>query len=96
MIGVLFDIFAWLANTAWSVLGAVLSFVWRLLSAGADLLFRMIRSAASVLFGPMRLWDGAWDLGGVFVSVLSTLLIACAVLALVAVGENLYRRWRGR
>ena len=105
MITGIFQLFGWVLNTCWTLLTAMLSLGWRMLTALLDFACRGVAALGSFLLGPLSggsdsLWDSwqnawpAWDLGGVFLTVLAVLLIACGVFALVAVGENLYRRYR--
>lgn len=105
MIGGIFDLLTWMLDAAWTLLSAALGFGWRALTALLDFSWRGITALGGFLLSPFTrgidtLWDSwqnawpAWDLGGMFLTVLAALLIACGIFALVAVGENLYRRYK--
>ena len=93
MITGIFQLFGWVLNTCWTLLTAMLSLGWRMLTALLDFACRGVAALGSFLLGPLSggtdsLWDSwqnawpAWDLGGLFLTVLAVL------------GENLYRRYR--
>lgn len=101
MISWIFELMGRLLGMGWNCFTGLLGFAWKIFTALLDLGVRALSAVGRFLLGPLDrgidfLWDGAWNFGSFFGAALAALLIACGLLALLAVGENLYRRYKNR
>lgn len=97
----LFELLGRALQAGWKCFTGLLAFGWKCAAALLDLGMRAVSALGRFLLGPLTrgidfLWDGGWDLGSFFGATLLVLLIACGLLTLLAVGENLYRRYKNR
>ena len=91
MFGYAWRLISWVADLSLRFFGAVFSFGMRALGAVLDLMLTPFTR------GLDWLWDcGGLDLKGIFAVIMWVLLIACALVAALALGSNVYRRYRSR
>ena len=101
----IFSVAVSLWEYAWRFIGWVLEILWKLVTGSLHMGFKLVTGVADLLLRPFswgidRLWDvgvqGGQGLWSVFGWVLSALLTACLLIALLAVAGNAYRRFRHR
>jgi len=98
----IFDLFIKLLDLAWSLLSGIAGLSMRFFGALFQLGLKAVGAVFHLLMAPFtwsldHLWDwSALDLWGVFAMVMWVLLIACALLAVFAVGSNVCRKLRHR
>ena len=91
MFGYAWRLISWVADLSLRFFGAVFNFGIRALGAIFDLMLTPFTR------GLDWLWDcGGLDLKGIFAVIMWVLLIACALVAALALGSNVYRRYRSR
>lgn len=91
MFGYAWRLISWVADLSLRFFGAVFNFGIRALGAVLDLMLTPFTR------GLDWLWDcGGLDLKGIFAVIMWVLLIACALVAALALGSNVYRRYRSR
>lgn len=104
MISWIFELLYRMLGAWWQCFTGLLGFAWKLFTALLNLGVRAVSALGSLLLSPLTFcadhiwdsWHGGWDLGRLFGVTLLALLIACGLLMLLAVGENLYRKYRNR
>lgn len=94
-----FDLIGRMLGFGWNLLSWLLDLSVRFFGAVLDFSMRAVGAVCRVFLTPFswaagRFWDG--DLRSIFGLLMWVLLGACVFLALLALGENAYRRFRRR
>ena len=96
----LWEFFSWTADLGIRFVSAVFDFGLKGVSAGFSFLIKALNALCGMMLSPFTrgldwLWDWSLlDLRALFVLIMWVLLAACLLVALFAVGSNVYRKYQ--